>query len=282
MRRALLLLGIVGCCRVGVADGALSPAVLDEERRERQHDVGAGYEVFVVRPFVVVAQGSGVRAEAAETIGWARDRLVADFFDKEPGKPLTIFVFGDELSYRSGTSALLDIVPDTPYGFFRPCSRALVVNAALGWGTLVHEMVHAYVAADFPSAPTWLNEGLGSLFEMPIDVDGHIRGATNWRLAELQEAIRRRRALSFDAMADGSRSAFGGKDGSLYYATARYLLYWLQERGQLRDFYRAFRQRPDGNGLAVLRSLTGTADLGVLQRAWENDVLGLTYTRRRA
>ncbi|MBX3226519.1 MAG: hypothetical protein KIT84_32340 [Labilithrix sp.] len=261
VRRALLVVLVVltglvelTCCRVGAADGALSPVAIEEERRDREESVGAGYDVFAAPPFVVVAQ-NGMRAEATATIEWARDRLRADFFDKEPGKVLTIFVFADEASYRSGSSALLDVVPDTPYGFFRPCKRALVVDSAYGWGTLVHELVHAYVGADFPSAPTWLNEGLGSLFERPIDVEGHIRGATNWRLAELQQAIRERRSLSFETMAGGSRLAFDGKRGSLY----------------------TFRDHPEGDGLPALRRVTGVADLDALRRRWETDVLALSY-----
>lgn len=279
MRRALLVVGLVGCCRIGAAEGTLSPAVLEEERRERARDA-AGYETAVVHPFVLVSQAGPVRAEAEVTIAWARDRLRGDFFDKEPGKPITMFVFGDEASYRSGSSALLDIVPDTPYGFFRPCKRALVVNAGYGWGTLVHEMVHAYVAADFPSAPTWLNEGLGSLFEMPIEVDGHIRGATNWRLPELQQAIRAGRALSIEETTSGGTYAFYlGKRTSLYYASARYLLYWLQERGLLRELYRTFRQDSRGDGLPALKAVTKTQDLAALRRVWEADVLALTYRR---
>jgi len=232
-----------------------------------------------VRPFVVVANARDVRDEAKVTVEWARDRLRADFFDHEPGKPLTIWVFADEGSYMSGTSALLGTIPDTPYGFYRPCKRALVVNSGYGWGTLVHEMVHAYMSADFPSAPTWINEGLASLFEAPQDdAEGHIRGLTNWRLPGLQVALKDHRAPTFETMAAGSRSDFDGKTGSLYYATSRYLLQWLQGQGQLRDFYRAFRTRgSDGkNGLTVLREIT-KKDPDALRVEWERYVADLRY-----
>ena len=56
------------------------------------------------------------------------------------------------------------------------------MNIATGGGTLVHELVHPYVEADFPGAPPWLNEGLGSLFEQSDERDGYIVGLTNWRL----------------------------------------------------------------------------------------------------
>jgi hypothetical protein len=271
---AILLLG--GCCRVGA--GTLSATELEEERRDQAANAGPGYETIVVHPFVVVANGREVRDEAKATIEWARDHLRAEFFDKEPGKPLTILVFSDQSSYMSGTSALIGTIPDTPYGFYRPCKRTLVVNAGLGYGTLVHEMVHAYIGADFPSAPTWINEGLASLFEAPRDVDGKMHGATNWRLPGLQQAIQDHRALSFEAMASGGRSDFDGKKSGLYYATSRYLLYYLQERGLLHDFYRAYRNRGnDGHdGLTVLREIT-KKDTPSLHAEWTQYVATLRY-----
>jgi hypothetical protein len=272
----LFALFFSGCCRVGA--GTLSATDLEEERRDQASNAGPGYETLVVHPFVVVANGREVRDEAKATIEWARDHLRAEFFDKEPGKPLTIWVFSDENAYMSGTSALLGTIPDTPYGFYRPCKRALVVNAGYGYGTLVHEMVHAYIGADFPSAPTWINEGLASLFEAPRDVDGKLHGATNWRLPGLQEAIKTHRSLSFEAMASGGRSDFDGKKSGLYYATSRYLLYYLQETGLLRDFYRTYRnRRSDGHdGLAILREIT-KRDMSDLRADWEKYVVTLRY-----
>ena len=40
-----------------------------------------------------------------------------------------------------------------------------IMNIATGGGTLVHEIVHPYVEANFPGCPAWFNEGLGSLYE---------------------------------------------------------------------------------------------------------------------
>lgn len=240
---------------------------------------------MVVAPFVVVASGpmaSGVRAEAAETVAWARDLLRADFFAREPGSVITVWVFPDESSYMSGTSALLGTIPTTPYGFYSPCQRALVTNAGLGYGTLVHEMVHAYMSADFPGAPTWMNEGLASLFEAPREVDGHMRGAVNWRLAELQRAIAAHRAPSFDEMAKGGRGDFSGKRGSLFYATARYLCFYLQERGLLQRFYRVFRARvnDDPTGLVSLQDVA-IRDLRTLRADWERFVGDLRHPALR-
>ena len=34
--------------------------------------------------------------------------------------------------------------------------------------TITHELVHPIVESDFPRAPTWIDEGLASLFEAPV------------------------------------------------------------------------------------------------------------------
>jgi hypothetical protein len=288
MRRlagAILLVGVAACCHVGAADRPYTAGELERERKSQHERAGAGFESTVVSPFVLVASGplpKTVRDEAVQTVVWARDLLRADFFAREPGAVITIWVFPDEESYMRGTSAILGTVPDTPYGFYRPCKRELVTNAGLGWGTLVHEMVHAYMDGDFPDAPMWMKEGLASLFEAPRDEGGHIRGGLNWRLPELQRAIADRRAPSFEQMADAGRGAFSGKQASLYYATARYLCFYLQERGLLLRFYRAFRGRvdSDGSGLATLQDTT-TRNLPSLRADWERFVADLRYERPR-
>jgi len=277
--------GMVACCQVGVAERPFTAAELESERRSQHDRAGGGFESAVVGPFVLVASGPmprAVREEAAQTILWARELLRADFFARDPGAMLTVWVFPDEESYMRGTSSVLGITPDTPYGFYRPCSHALVVNAGYGYGTLVHEMVHAYMDGDFPSAPVWLKEGLASLFEAPREEGGHMRGATNWRLLALQSAIAEGRAPTFARMAGGGRGDFSGKKGPLLYAMARYLCFYLQERGLLLHYYRAFRARAsnDGSGLATLQDTTGR-DLAALRVEWERFVRDLRYERPR-
>ena len=46
------------------------------------------------------------------------------------------------------------------------------MNIATGGGTLVHEIVHPFVEANFPGCPTWFNEGLGSLYEQSAERKG--------------------------------------------------------------------------------------------------------------
>jgi hypothetical protein len=272
---------LAGCCTLGPAERPFTAAELEDARASAVAKGGGGYESAVVPPFVVAAYGGrDLRADAVTTITWAQRGLRQSFFEKEPNKILTVWIYGDEESYMRESSATLGIVPDTPYGFYRPCSRSLVVNAGLGYGTLVHEMVHAYMHADFPDAPTWMQEGLASLYEAPIEKEGRLLGGTNWRLPPLQRAIESHRAPSFEAVSKGSRGDFDGKDGGSYYAVSRYLLYWLQERGQLERFYRAYRANVDrdARGMSTLAEVAGQ-DLASIRREWEPFVLGLRFRR---
>jgi hypothetical protein len=77
-----------------------------------------------------------------------------------------------------------------------------------------------------------------------------------------------RRSRAWPAVA----AAFDGTEGPLFYATARYLCFYLQERGLLVPFYRAFRARhaQDGAGLATLEHATASG-LRTLRRDWEGD-----------
>ncbi len=149
------------------------------------------FSIIVQRPFVVV--GDEPRADllrhAEQTVKWAVDRLKQDYFTKDPNHILDIWLFKDEASYKKHTRLLFGEDPTTPYGYYSSRHKALIMNIATGGGTLVHEIVHPFIEANFPACPPWLNEGLGSLYEQCGEKDGHIHGFTNWRLPGLQRAI---------------------------------------------------------------------------------------------
>lgn len=67
-------------------------------------------------------------------------------------------------------------------------------------GTLVHEIVHPFIEANFPDCPSWFNEGLASMYEQCRDNSGHIWGSTNWRLNGLKEAIAEQRVPAFSGV----------------------------------------------------------------------------------
>jgi hypothetical protein len=227
--------------------------------------------------------GPYIEATAAATwlatVKWAVDHLKASFFRKEPNTILDIWLFKDETSYEKHATALFGSRPTTPYGYYSSQHKALVMNIATGGGTLVHEIVHPFVAADFPNCPAWLNEGLGSLFEQCGTVDGRIEGFTNWRLAGLQQAIREKRLPSFKSLCSTTTGEFYDDPSGTSYAQARYLCYYLQENDLLRKFYREFRdkQASDPTGYNTLVGLLGTNDMAKFQKQWEAYVLRLRF-----
>jgi hypothetical protein len=237
------------------------------------------FTIVLQKPFVVVGDGTpaAVRSQS-ETVRWAVDKLKQDFFTKDPAEILDVWLFKDEASYRKHTRQLFNDEPDTPYGYYSPAHKALIMNIATGGGTLVHEIVHPFVESNFPDAPTWLNEGLGSLYEQSGEQDGHIYGYTNWRLPGLQQAIKDRSVPTFKELTGMSADAFYYQDKGTNYGQARYLLYYLQERGLLVRFYKEFynSRRADPTGYRTLQAILNEQDMAAFQQKWEKFVLGLS------
>ena len=245
----------------------------------RDRVAGKGFHVVIEEPFVVAGDGGKAQVEgfSARTVRWAVKLLKQDFFRKEPERVLEIWLFDGAASYRKHARELFQDTPTTPYGYYSARHGALIMNIATGGGTLVHEIVHPFVAADFPGCPAWMNEGLGSLFEQCHEVDGHIAGLTNWRLDGLQEAIAEGRTIKLSELVATTSGEFYGARSGLHYAMARYLLYWLQEKGKLRKFYERFRDgaAEDATGVRTLCGALGVKDLDGFQPGWEKWVLTL-------
>jgi len=243
--------------------------------------VPAGFSVVVQPPFVVV--GDSPRAEverfAQRTVKWSVDRLKEAYFEKDPQEILDIWLFRDKASYEKHTREIFHTQPETPFGYFSHADRALVMNIATGGGTLVHEIVHAFMAANFPDSPAWFNEGLASLYEQCGEIDGKIHGYTNWRLAGLQAAVRRKQVPPFETLCASTSRQFYEEDKGTNYAQARYLCYYLQEQGLLRKFYSRFRANyaEDKTGYRTLQEVLGRRDMDALQRKWEAWVLSLRF-----
>jgi hypothetical protein len=237
------------------------------------------FTVIIQRPFVVIGDEAPatVKEHSEGTVKWAVDKLKQDFFTQDPKDILDIWLFRDAASYEKNALALFGEKPTTPYGYYSSAHKALVMNISTGGGTLVHEIVHPFIEANFPSCPPWFNEGLGSLYEQSGEVNGHIHGYTNWRLPGLQAAIKARKVQSFKTLTALDENAFYNDDKGTNYGQARYLCYYLQQRGLLVKFYREFyaRRKQDPTGYQSLQKILRVADMNVFKRNWERFVLGL-------
>ena len=239
------------------------------------------FTIVEAPPFVVIGddQPAEVRRRAKDTVLWAVEKLKAAYFEKDPEDILDVWLFKDKESYEENAQKLFHTKPDTPYGYYSSADKALIMNIATGGGTLVHEIVHPFVAANFPECPAWFNEGLGSLYEQSGEVDGRIVGRTNWRLPGLQKAIRAKRVPSFKSLCSTTTDEFYEKDRGTNYAQARYLCYYLQQQGLLRKFYRRFHAncKEDPTGYATLQEILDRKDMAEFQRDWEAYVLKLRF-----
>ncbi len=243
--------------------------------------VPAGFTVVLQKPFVVVGdeKPAVVHRRAMRTVKWAVDMLKQDYFKKDPKMILTIWLFKNKKSYRKYNRELFNEEPDTPFGYYSDEHHALVMNIATGGGTLVHEIVHPFVAANFPKCPAWFNEGLASLYEQCGGRDGKIRGFTNWRLAGLQKAIRGKKVPSFKTLTGTSTYEFYQEDPGTNYSQARYLCYYLQEHGLLRKYYHAFVKNVDRDptGYGTLKTVLGEKDVAAFKKRWQAWVLKLRF-----
>jgi hypothetical protein len=273
-----------------------------------QRKAPEGFAIVVQKPFVVLGDEPlvQVRRHAVGTVQWAVDRLKQDYFEKDPDAMIDIWLFKDRDSYDKHTREIFGDAPDTPFGYFSHRHQALIMNIDTGTGTLVHEIVHPFIAANFPDCPAWFNEGLASLYEQCGEYRGRIWGRTNWRLEGLQKTIQpppepaaeppdapsptagpekvspRKELPSFKQLCSTSTNAFYGKDPGTHYAQARYLCYYLQQQGLLREYYQRFRRNvvSDPSGYETLKSVLEIEDedgMAKFEEAWKAWVLKLRY-----
>lgn len=264
------------------ANVARDPANTDFERHVaelKKRLPSKEFTIVVQPPFVVIGDGPAdeVKQRADDTVKWTVDKLKQDYFSQDPKEILDIWLFKDAESYANNAQRLFNDTPSTPYGYYSPEHKALIMNIGTGGGTLVHEIVHPFMEANFPECPPWLNEGMGSLYEHVGEENGHIYGYVNWRLPGLQKAIRAGNLTPFETLMSLDAHGFYGDHTGVNYAQSRYLLYYLQEKKLLVKFYKQFhaQQKTDPSGFQTLKSVLGESDMVEFQRRWEKFVLGL-------
>ncbi|MFO0592714.1 MAG: hypothetical protein U0441_34540 [Polyangiaceae bacterium] len=273
---------VMGCCLPALGSKEpYSAEALAAHVKSRQATYGDGWTVLATPSFVVIGDGlpNDVRLDAEEVVAVGARKLKAAFFERDPPDIVDVLMLKDDSSYDRAAGTILG-PPTTPYGFFSPCQKRIYVNMTNGNGTLVHELVHAFMAANFTSCPVWFNEGLGSLYEQPDLASDPIRGRTNWRLEDLQEAIRDKKTIPIEELLALSDWDFTAKKRvMLTYAMSRYLCYYLQEKGLLQTFYRRFVEShgTDPTGLETLKSVLGIKDMRAFQSEWEAENMKLTF-----
>lgn len=220
---------------------------------------GQGFTVVVEPPFVVIGDESPatVRHHATGILHWSIHLLEAEYFQARPNKLIEIWLFRNKTTYMAGAKKFFGDDPDTPYGYYSSEHDAMVMNIGPGAGTLVHEVVHPYIEANFPASPSWFNEGLASLYERPTEKKGHIWGLPNWRLPNLKHQIADHTLPEMARLLGTSRDEFYNAPFDAY-AYARYLLLYLQDQGKLTELYKKLvADKADPTGRAALEAVLG-------------------------
>ena len=234
-----------------------------------------GLSMVMHPPFIVIGQGDQGRVQRVSDrlLGLAVPRLKRDFFERDP-ETTDVWLLDNAESYRAITRRLFKEEPSTPYGFYVRERRTMVMNLGTGGGTLLHEIVHPYMAANFPKAPAWFNEGMGSLFEQAAIRDDRLVGIINMRLPGLKQQLREATFGGLDQLLHMSDEDFYVGDN---YGAARYLLYYLQEHGLLQQYYTEYRRDVDSDpsGASTLLRVVDARDLASFEAHWSSWVLAL-------
>ncbi|WP_456386711.1 peptidoglycan-binding domain-containing protein [Desulfolithobacter sp.] len=142
-------------------------------------------------------------------------------------------------------------------GYYNPADNLIMATGGrTGYGTLLHEMIHALIEADFPQAPPWLNEGLASLYERTQWTPARLNTLPNWRMDRMREDnIPSLQVLAGKAKEIGLHSNEN--------AEIRLLLLFLDQRQLVDDLYRMAKE--EGSSFSLEEALPA---MGVNEKDW--------------
>lgn len=262
-----------------------SASNLDEKCNKLLEDWKARFDeekfnYVVAAPFVIAGDGNANRIHAYRdrTILAAARCLQTQFFKAKPTEPVLILLFESAEPYKRLAKKWFNDHDVPYYGFFRH-DNIMLMNVGTGTGTLVHELTHALIKPDFPNVPSWFNEGFASLFEQcSLGQDDTIKGHENWRLAGLQKAIKAEKLRPFSELIQ-DKQFYNAQLTGVNYAQARYLMFYLQEKGLLKTYYQSFRDnaKEDPTGLDTLKKLIAPQSLEDFETQWRKWVLTLEF-----
>jgi hypothetical protein len=240
------------------------------------------FNAVVAPPFVVAGDGSRteLRRHVDGTILPAAKALRAMYFKKESTEPTLILLFESAEPYQRLAKEWFDDDQVPHFGLYRRQQNVMLMNISTGGGTLVHEMVHALLAPDFPTCPDWFNEGLASLYEQSsFGANGEsIRGHENWRLPALQKAIKEKTLRPLTELS-ADKHFYADEHVGINYAQARYLMMYLQEKGLLTEFYVAAREgaKEDPTAQKALADLIAPKGMDAFEAEWRRWVMTLRF-----
>lgn len=213
-----------------------SPRPLEDTIKRMLH--GMDIQMMVKDVFVIV----GVEDDTPPEVHY--ERGIKDFykyfrdqyFEDPPRSLLVVLISPRPHALVEATKRLYSEVGLTVYapflGYYNPADNLIMATGgSTGYGTLLHEMIHALIKADFPQAPSWLNEGLASLYERTQWTPTRLNTLPNWRMDRMREE----NVPSLQALA---RQAKGIGLHSHGIAEIRLLLLFMDQLQMVDDLYR--------------------------------------------
>lgn len=145
-------------------------------------------DIYVKNEFLVASLSSQRNAKEHYERGIADfDAYFKQTFSfQKPTHYVTILLTEDPMELVDATNRLYPEAHLQPYapflGYFNRKDNLIAANGGMyGYGTLLHELMHSNINADFPDAPVWINEGLCSLYERTEWQGNRLIGLPNWR-----------------------------------------------------------------------------------------------------
>ncbi|MCI0448458.1 MAG: DUF1570 domain-containing protein [Chlorobi bacterium] len=189
------------------------------------------------------------------------DAMQNSFVNVNPDNVTPIFLFNDLKQYKEFVIKNFEISKDniSQYGFYKISKNVIVIRYVSWKGSISHEITHRFTNSDFPDMPSWFDEGLASLHEKSTYNDGRLIGDFSWRILAIRRAIKENRYTKLEKMMKTGDDELYGKYSSFYYAQARYLLMYLQDKGLLENYYKLFKEtyKTDETGINQLEKILG-------------------------
>jgi hypothetical protein len=212
--------------------------------------------VKVCAPFIVASSSDSV-ADICES-----SALYLEHFERTYGKPsigawIVIHHYGNGREVAEHARLYGGPPCKGILGYYDPISQRIAYRAPDGsYGTLLHELTHAFIYWDAPGLPRWLEEGMAALHEH-----------TNKQYTGLQNPWRQRylstpeedRAYFCDRVLRMKAAEFERRPRPA--CVSRYAMRRIQAEGSLPALYRRASQDPDLQTLDFEHPSLATAEM---------------------
>jgi hypothetical protein len=192
-------------------------------------------------------------------INYTIEAMKDNYVQTLPDNITPLILFKDYDRYRNYVLANYDIPEHdlSPYGFYKISKNVIVIRYVSWKGSIMHEVTHRFLRSDFPDVPSWFDEGFAALHEKSAYKKGELKGEFSWRIIAIRRALDGNKYTGLRKLMETNDDELYGARSTFYYAQARYLLMYVQEKGKLKDYYKSFKNtyEKDGTGITQMEKI---------------------------